>query len=71
MTCRDKLRWEHPEAIDWRSAGGSAYCPHHFGYASKPEWCKVGREKCKTCWDREVGFYDVQGKVEAGASWKS
>lgn len=54
MTCREKLRWEHPEAIDWRSAGGSGYCPHHFGYASKPEWCKVDREKCKTCWDREV-----------------
>lgn len=54
MTCREKLAIEHPEAIDWRSAGGSAYCPHHFGYASKPEWCKVDREKCKTCWDREV-----------------
>lgn len=63
MTCRDKLRWEHPEAIDWRSAGGSAYCPHHFGYASKPEWCKVDREKCKTCWDREVET-DMEGIIK-------
>lgn len=54
MTCIDKLRWEHPEAINWGFAGGSAYCPHHFGYASKPEWCKLDRKKCKTCWDREV-----------------
>lgn len=68
MTCRDKLRWEHPEAIDWRFAGGSEYCPHNFGYASKPEWCKLDREKCKTCWDREteeVGT-DVKTEVENG-----
>lgn len=54
MTCREKLAMEHPEAIDWRCAGGSEYCPHNFGYASKPKWCKLDREKCKTCWDREV-----------------
>ena len=63
MTCIDKLRREHPEAINWGFAGGSAYCPHHFGYASKPEWCKLDRKKCKTCWDREVET-DVKTEME-------
>ena len=63
MTCREKLAIEHPGAIDWRCAGGSEYCPHNFGYASKPKWCKLDREKCKTCWDREVET-EVETDVE-------
>lgn len=63
MTCREKLRRDHPEYIDWRSAGGSGYCPYHFGYASKPEWCKVARDTCTKCWDREVET-DVRANKE-------
>ena len=63
MTCREKLAMEHPEAIDWRCAGGSEYCPHNSGYASKPKWCKLDREKCRRCWDREVDP-EVENEVE-------
>lgn len=68
MTCRDKLAMEYPEAIDWRCAGGSEYCPHNFGYASKPKWCKLDREKCKTCWDRPAletnVIDDIRGRMK-------
>ena len=64
MTCREKLAMEHPEAIDWRCAGGSEYCPHNFGYASKPKWCKLDRKKCKTCWDREVEGVETDVETE-------
>lgn len=54
MTCREKLKQEHPERIDVGYNGDCIGCPSQLGYASKPEWCKPGDENCMKCWDREV-----------------
>lgn len=54
MTCREKLMREHPEEVNSREVGGCANCPHHYGYAHKPEWCDLGKDTCTKCWDREI-----------------
>lgn len=56
MTCREKLKLEHPH---WDDAEVRYYiryyCPHGFKYAEMPDWC-VGLDeaKCTECWDREI-----------------
>lgn len=53
MTCREKVMAEHPddfvEILDDE-------CPHHRGYANRPDFCGVGTtlEQCNKCWDREA-----------------
>lgn len=54
MTCREKLKMEHPEELDIKCFGGCNDCPASYGYAKNPEWCKAGDETCTKCWDREV-----------------
>lgn len=63
MTCREKLAMEHPEEVSEIFYGGCEGCPGGYGYAKKPKWCKVDREKCKTCWDREVET-DMEGTIK-------
>ena len=65
MTCREKLKMEHPEGLDNEFRGGCNGCPHTYGYAKDPEWCAMNRETCTKCWDREVET-DVETKVENG-----
>lgn len=52
MTCREKLKIEHPECINKRYAGGCEGCPHNYGYLPKPDKCRETR--CTVCWDREI-----------------
>lgn len=57
MTCREKLEIEHPKNVDDKYIGGCVGCPHTYGYAKEPEWCKrdcVEYEYCRKCWDREA-----------------
>lgn len=57
MTCREKLAIEHPEEVCFGYLGGCNGCPHTYGYAKKPEWCKkyyIADENCTKCWNREV-----------------
>lgn len=68
MTCREKLKMEHPEyAIkDYISdkeslgvfgsyyAGGCKGCPSNYGYLDEPEWCDGTSSGCAECWDREI-----------------
>lgn len=54
MTCREKLEMEHPEYVRNDYVGGSNKCPHNFGYAKQPKWCRTYFGSCKDCWDREV-----------------
>lgn len=54
MTCREKLKIEHPEAIDDDYVGGCDGCPHEYGYESRPSWCVVSHERCTECWDRDI-----------------
>lgn len=53
MTCREKLKLEHPEKCSDRFYLGVTGCPSHYGYLGDPE-CGNGVMDCKTCWDREI-----------------
>ena len=69
MTCREKLKMEHPEKLDGKVLGGCVGCPHTYGYAKKPEWCENLGFICWECWDREVETdmeTDVKTEVENG-----
>ena len=50
MTCREKLKKEHPRYVNTLYAGGAKGCPHYYGYAVKPDRCT----SCEDCWDREI-----------------
>lgn len=59
MTCREKLKLEHPERIGDQWQGGCNGCPSMRGYLDDPpeEWCKKAR--CTDCWDREIPGTDI------------
>lgn len=54
MTCREKLKLEHPECIDPTCAGGCQRCPHTYGYTpiASDHFCRT--TSCNDCWDREL-----------------
>jgi len=52
MTCRDKLKMEHPECIRDDFDGGCRLCPHDYGYLDRPDDCES--RTCADCWDREI-----------------
>lgn len=56
MTCREKLKIQHPYKVTSRYIGGCCGCPHDYGYLSKPIGCDEGQnhELCTKCWDREI-----------------
>lgn len=59
MTCREKLKIEHPECVDESiCCGGCSGCPHHYGYLDRPRYCNDRyipvEEGCTRCWDREI-----------------
>ena len=53
MTCREKLKINHPSAISENAPGGCVGCPYDYGYAGKPYYC-TPPVTCEKCWDREV-----------------
>ena len=53
MTCREKLKIEHPEYINEALVSGCNFCPNYFGYLPDPiDGCSS--TSCKECWDREI-----------------
>ena len=61
MTCREKLKIEHPECIDESIRCGCSGCPHHYGYLDRPSYCTDQyipyipvEVRCTRCWDREI-----------------
>ena len=57
MTCREKLRLEHPDKINPSSWGGCERCPSTYGYLPDPDICgnkHRGEKGCIICWDREI-----------------
>ena len=56
MTCREKLKIEHPKSIDLSHYGGCIGCPDHYGYLDVPKYCNLdgGPDRCTKCWDREI-----------------
>ena len=56
MTCREKLKIEHPECVDAGYLGGCWGCPEQHGYLGRPDYCCTTSDDsdCTTCWDREI-----------------
>ena len=57
MTCREKLKTEHPEYINEIWAGGCFRCPSDYKYLPKPEYCPdpdSDYDACERCWNREI-----------------
>lgn len=59
MTCKEKLKIEHPDLVNpMYTDGGCCGCPHHYGYARVPKYCdwdsSFSEKLCYNCWDREV-----------------
>lgn len=55
MTCREKLKIEHPVNVSPQLLGGCAGCPEFYGYETKEpetEYCR--HFDCEGCWNREV-----------------
>ena len=58
MTCKEKLKLEHPEAVSDFFLAGCANCPQSYGYeVSKicggDREC-VTKEACRSCWKQEL-----------------
>lgn len=64
MTCREKLKLEHPTSVDPVCTGGCDGCPSDYGYLESPEWCKHSEEVCQKCWDREIPVSTVSEVAE-------
>jgi hypothetical protein len=65
MTCKEKLKIEHPDRIDSYSYGGCQGCPHDYGYLVKPHYCLVTEDSCSMCWNREIP--DTEKTIETTA----
>ena len=66
MTCREKLKIEHPDRIKNGCIGGCVGCPSGYKYLDVPDYCGdvniPAKERCAMCWDREIP--DTDNKSE-------
>lgn len=54
MTCREKLKREHPDKIDPNTIAGCVGCPDDYDYIDPPGFCACNENDCNRCWDREI-----------------
>lgn len=59
MTCREKLKKEHPERVRDGACGGCVGCPDDYGYLDRKDTeCPRKRmgdgDRCTTCWSKEI-----------------
>lgn len=60
MTCREKLKSEHPEFISPSYFGECYNCPFNYGYLPRSKclcggnYSEFNRETCTKCWDQEI-----------------
>ena len=67
MTCREKLKKEHPECIGDYFLARCEGCPSVYGYLSDPQNCynyTRNEMHCTDCWNREIpGTEDDECKM--------
>lgn len=68
MTCREKLKIEHPYSVNAKYFGGCVDCPDSYGYLECPDYCEdisisLGK-RCTMCWDREIPENKNNNKME-------
>ena len=70
MTCREKLKIEHPDRINMECLGGCVGCPSSYEYLDNPDYCEdcniPVKERCAMCWDREIP--ETETSFEHGAT---
>ena len=64
MTCREKLKLEHPECVNNIYAGGCFGCPTEYGYLPASSHCDLVSllvmskededDVCVKCWNKEA-----------------
>ena len=56
MTCKEKLKHEHPELVDEEKyiPYGCKGCPSDYGYLEDPDDEECDPTKCAACWNREI-----------------
>ena len=54
MTCKEKLKIEHPDRISKWADGGCIGCPRDYDYLDEPTYCNKVEGACRTCWNREI-----------------
>lgn len=66
MTCREKLKLEHPHYISSVFAGGCKGCPGEYGYREKTvDIHKPGCiHNCDVCWDQPVENTDDKKSID-------
>ena len=75
MTCREKLKREHPYYVNEKYNGGCFGCPFIHGYMAKPNYCN-GKNLanydaiCGKCWDREIPGTEPTTIYYAHHQWK-
>lgn len=55
MTCREKLKIDHPELVNDECMGGCFGCPNDYWHVDElisDEFC--AKNRCEECWDQEV-----------------
>lgn len=68
MTCREKLKIEHPDKVSDSELGGCYDCPSAYGYLPDPEYCgdDCDFSHCTKCWDREIPKTDKPRILDSG-----
>jgi hypothetical protein len=66
MTCREKLKIEHPDEVGEEWMGGCCGCPPGHDYLNEPEWCdgRGSEDDCRRCWDREIPGTETCGATD-------
>lgn len=76
MTCREKLKIEHPEHVKNDCWAGCTGCPHSYGYMPSPDYCPyTGNTRtslglyerqslCIRCWNRDIPEQESGDKSE-------
>ena len=55
MTCREKLKMDHPDWTNIDLIVAENECPSYFGYLPDPGFdCLKGPKYCAKCWSREI-----------------
>lgn len=67
MTCREKLKLEHPERVRSDMSGGCNGCPSDYGYLEDPKECY----SCEDCWDREIPMTPEEFEAEVHEIYKT
>lgn len=65
MTCREKLKLEHPELVDAQYDGGCKGCPYEYGYIDTGCSTASLHMSCTECWDREIPGTEITKKETA------